>query len=139
RIIPWRVRGVVGQPESNPDPGIAPGLREVEEQSAAVRDGRVARTMVSGGIRSGAGSRDGGVAGSAGVGRSLRPVTAGETRHVPVMLEEVLLGLDVQPGGRYVDCTLGGGGHCEAILERSQPGGTVVGIDADPAANERSS
>ena len=53
------------------------------------------------------------------------------------MLREVLDALDVQPGGRYVDCTLGGGGHAEAILERAQPGGTLLGIDADPAAIER--
>lgn len=58
-------------------------------------------------------------------------------RHIPVMLDEVLSALDVQPGGRYVDCTLGGAGHAEAILERSQPGGTIVGIDADPAAVRR--
>ncbi len=57
--------------------------------------------------------------------------------HVPVMMREVLDALDVQPGGRYVDCTLGGAGHAEAILERSQPGGTLVGIDADAAAIER--
>src|SRR5207249_3273650 len=118
---------------------IAPGLRELEEQSAAVRDGRVARTMVSGGIRGGAGTRGGGIAGGAGVGGSLRPVMTGGTRHTPAMVDEVIAGLYVQPGGRYVDCTLGGGGHSEAILERSQPGGTLVGIDADLAAIERSS
>jgi 16S rRNA (cytosine1402-N4)-methyltransferase len=55
------------------------------------------------------------------------------------MLDEVLAALNVQPGGRYIDCTLGGGGHAEAILERAQPGGTLVGIDADAAAIERSS
>jgi 16S rRNA (cytosine1402-N4)-methyltransferase len=59
------------------------------------------------------------------------------TRHVAVMLDEVLNALDVRPGGRYVDCTLGGAGHAEAILERSQPGGTLLGIDADAAAIER--
>lgn len=57
--------------------------------------------------------------------------------HIPVMLAEVLNALDVQPGGRYVDCTLGGAGHAEAILERAQPGGTLLGIDADAAAIER--
>lgn len=56
------------------------------------------------------------------------------TAHVPVMLDEVLAALDVQPGGRYVDCTLGGAGHAEAILERAQPGGALLGIDANPAA-----
>ncbi len=59
------------------------------------------------------------------------------TVHVPVMLAEVLDALAVRPGGRYVDCTIGGAGHAEAILERSQPGGTLLGIDADPAAVER--
>jgi 16S rRNA (cytosine1402-N4)-methyltransferase len=58
------------------------------------------------------------------------------TAHVPVMLQEVLEALDVRPGGRYVDCTLGGGGHAEAILERAQPGGTLLGIDANPMAIE---
>ncbi|MBU0492972.1 MAG: 16S rRNA (cytosine(1402)-N(4))-methyltransferase RsmH, partial [Chloroflexi bacterium] len=42
--------------------------------------------------------------------------------------------LAVQPGGRYIDCTLGGGGHAAAILERSSPGGQLLGIDADPEA-----
>lgn len=59
------------------------------------------------------------------------------TVHVPVMLEETMNALDVQPGGRYVDCTLGGGGHSEAMLERAQPGGTLVAIDANPEALAR--
>ncbi len=54
--------------------------------------------------------------------------------HTPVMLDEVLSALAVQPGGRYVDCTVGGGGHAEAILEASSPGGVLLGIDADPRA-----
>jgi 16S rRNA (cytosine1402-N4)-methyltransferase len=60
-----------------------------------------------------------------------------ETAHVPVMVPEVLAALDVRPGGRYVDCTLGGGGHSEAILEASQPGGTLLALDADADAIER--
>lgn len=59
------------------------------------------------------------------------------TAHVPVMLKEVLAAIDVQPGGRYVDCTLGGAGHAEAIIERAQPGGTLLGIDASADAIER--
>ncbi len=59
------------------------------------------------------------------------------TIHLPVMMAEVLAALDVRPGGRYVDCTLGGAGHAEGILERAQPGGTLLGIDADAAAIER--
>lgn len=58
------------------------------------------------------------------------------TAHVPVMLDETLAALDVQPGGRYVDCTLGGAGHAEQILERAQPGGSLLGIDASPGAIE---
>jgi 16S rRNA (cytosine1402-N4)-methyltransferase len=50
------------------------------------------------------------------------------------MVEEVLQALAVQPGGRYVDCTVGGGGHAEAILEAASPGGLLLGIDADPTA-----
>ena len=54
--------------------------------------------------------------------------------HIPVLAEEVVEALDVSPGGRYIDCTLGGGGHSAAILARCQPGGTLLGIDADPEA-----
>jgi 16S rRNA (cytosine1402-N4)-methyltransferase len=53
------------------------------------------------------------------------------------MLREVIAGLNVQPGGRYVDCTVNGGGHTEAILFASAPGGSVLGIDADASAIER--
>ncbi|MFH0847194.1 MAG: 16S rRNA (cytosine(1402)-N(4))-methyltransferase RsmH [Chloroflexota bacterium] len=54
--------------------------------------------------------------------------------HVPVLLEETIQALAVQPGGRYIDATLGGGGHAALILERSVPGGQLLGIDADPEA-----
>jgi 16S rRNA (cytosine1402-N4)-methyltransferase len=54
--------------------------------------------------------------------------------HTPVLVEEVIKALNVQPGGRYIDGTVGGGGHARAILEHSQPGGQLLGIDADPAA-----
>ncbi len=58
------------------------------------------------------------------------------TEHKPVLLQETVRALAVQPGGRYVDCTLGGGGHALSILEHSYPGGQLLGIDADPAAIE---
>jgi len=51
--------------------------------------------------------------------------------HQPVLLKEVLEYLDVQPGKKYVDATVGGGGHTAAILRR---GGVVLGIDTDPEA-----
>jgi 16S rRNA (cytosine1402-N4)-methyltransferase len=60
-----------------------------------------------------------------------------QTGHIPVMLEEVLKFLQPKAGGHYVDGTLGGGGHAEAILERSAPGGRVLGIDSDAQALAR--
>ena len=56
------------------------------------------------------------------------------TQHVPVMPEQVLAALAVEPGARYLDGTLGGGGHTALLLER---GARVLGLDADPAALAR--
>jgi len=53
---------------------------------------------------------------------------------VPVLLREVLDGLAVRPGGRYVDGTLGLGGHAAAVLDASAPDGRLLGIDQDPDA-----
>lgn len=58
--------------------------------------------------------------------------------HIPVLPEETIQALAVSPGGRYIDCTLGGGGHALSIMEHSAPGGQLLGLDADPAAVERS-
>ncbi|MET0214966.1 MAG: 16S rRNA (cytosine(1402)-N(4))-methyltransferase RsmH, partial [Vicinamibacterales bacterium] len=52
--------------------------------------------------------------------------------HRPIMVDEVLRCLQPVPGDVAVDCTLGGGGHAQAILERVQPGGRLVGLDIDP-------
>jgi len=60
-----------------------------------------------------------------------------QTIHIPVMLEEVLKYLQPRAGGQYVDGTIGGGGHTEAILEQSAPGGRVLGIDSDAQALAR--
>lgn len=51
--------------------------------------------------------------------------------HEPVMLRESLAALNVRPGGRYVDCTVNGGGHAAAILDAASPGGSLLGIDED--------
>src|SRR5438094_7215434 len=52
--------------------------------------------------------------------------------HRPIMVGEVLACLRPAPGELAVDCTLGGGGHARAILERLQPGGRLIGLDMDP-------
>jgi 16S rRNA (cytosine1402-N4)-methyltransferase len=52
--------------------------------------------------------------------------------HIPVLLDEVLRGLNLHPGQRYIDGTLGAGGHAEAILQAIAPDGQVLGLDADP-------
>lgn len=54
--------------------------------------------------------------------------------HQPVLLAEVIAGLDVRPGGAYIDATIGLAGHAMAILETSAPTGRLLGIDADPFA-----
>lgn len=52
--------------------------------------------------------------------------------HLPIMVDEVLRCLRPTAGDAAVDCTLGGGGHARAILERVQPGGRLIGLDVDP-------
>ncbi|MEO5742941.1 MAG: 16S rRNA (cytosine(1402)-N(4))-methyltransferase RsmH [Vicinamibacterales bacterium] len=52
--------------------------------------------------------------------------------HVPIMEREVLSCLRPKAGEVAVDCTLGWGGHAQAILECVRPGGRVIGIDVDP-------
>ncbi len=64
-----------------------------------------------------------------------RVIASGKTpagTHRPIMVAEVLDCLRPRPGEVAVDCTLGGGGHARAILERIQPGGKLIGLDVDP-------
>jgi 16S rRNA (cytosine1402-N4)-methyltransferase len=51
--------------------------------------------------------------------------------HRPIMVKEVLRCLRPRAGDVAVDCTLGGGGHAQAILDRVQPGGRLIGLDVD--------
>src|SRR5436190_3241954 len=57
--------------------------------------------------------------------------------HQAVLLNEVLSYLDPQPGRRYVDATFGAGGHTQALLERTAPGGAVLALDLDETALEQ--
>ena len=54
--------------------------------------------------------------------------------HESVLADEVVQFLAPRPGGRYVDGTVGGGGHAERILEASAPDAVLLGLDRDPAA-----
>ena len=54
--------------------------------------------------------------------------------HIPVLLDEVLVGLQVHDGGCYVDATFGRGGHTAAILERVGARGRVIALDRDAQA-----
>ena len=61
-------------------------------------------------------------------------VTRSLPTHIPVMVNEAIEGLQPQPGGCFVDCTVGLGGHAQAVLERILPSGRLLGIDADSEA-----
>ncbi len=52
-------------------------------------------------------------------------------RHIPVLLNEVVEALRLKSNANIVDCTLGDGGHSEAILEKTGPDGKLMGMDAD--------
>ena len=56
--------------------------------------------------------------------------------HVPVMLHQVIAGLEIDPSGVYVDCTFGGGGHSEAILTKLNAKGKLIAFDQDEDAKK---
>jgi 16S rRNA (cytosine1402-N4)-methyltransferase len=60
------------------------------------------------------------------------------TYHTPVLVDAVVAALQPQPGGSYIDGTVGGGGHAAALLQHSHPDGRLLGIDADPQALQAS-
>ena len=57
-----------------------------------------------------------------------------ETPHQPVLYQEIIHALQPHAGGRYVDGTLGAGGHARGIMEASAPDGQLLGLDVDPQA-----
>lgn len=62
-------------------------------------------------------------------------VASGKTpagMHRPILVDEILETLQLKPGMRVVDCTLGYGGHSQRILERITPGGMLLALDVDP-------
>jgi 16S rRNA (cytosine1402-N4)-methyltransferase len=63
-------------------------------------------------------------------------IITAEAYHVPVLLEESISGLAIQPGGTYVDVTFGGGGHSREILQRLGAGGHLYSFDQDADAEK---
>lgn len=59
-----------------------------------------------------------------------------ETYHIPVLLNDAVKGLNIQPDGVYVDVTFGGGGHSREILKHLGPKGRLFGFDQDEAAEK---
>ena len=59
-----------------------------------------------------------------------------EFSHVPVLFHETVDSLRVRPGGIYVDCTAGGGGHSRAVADKLSGTGRLIAIDRDPDAVE---
>ena len=59
-----------------------------------------------------------------------------EFKHKPVLLEECIQGLNINPDGIYVDGTLGGAGHSLEIVKKLSPKGMLIGIDRDIEALE---
>lgn len=60
----------------------------------------------------------------------------GSTPHLPVLYQEIIHALNPHSPGRYVDATVGAGGHAWGILQACAPGGSLLGLDLDPQALE---
>ena len=63
-------------------------------------------------------------------------LTNQQAYHTPVLLNEVIEGLKIEPTGIYVDCTFGGGGHSKAIAEKLSATGKLVAFDQDDDARK---
>ena len=92
---------------------------------AGGRPGRIFTAPGTGSASSCSGGRHGPVRHTTGIHVS---------EHVPVMLDEVAEAVAPRPGGRYVDCTFGRGGHTRAVLDRIGSEGRVLAMDRDPQA-----
>lgn len=69
----------------------------------------------------------------------MKKETKGASHHVPVLLGPAIEGLNLKPGGWYIDGTFGRGGHSSAILENLGADGRLLAIDRDPEAIEAAS
>jgi 16S rRNA (cytosine1402-N4)-methyltransferase len=63
-----------------------------------------------------------------------KPLGDGDLPHQPVLYHEIIHALCPKSPGRFVDATLGAGGHAFGILEKSSPSGMLLGLDVDPKA-----
>ena len=66
--------------------------------------------------------------------KDIQSITTAQGYHVPVLLDESVSGLDIKPGGIYVDVTFGGGGHSREILRRLPEGAHLYSFDQDADA-----
>ncbi len=66
--------------------------------------------------------------------RDARRETRNRKPHLPVLLDEVIHALALKPDGKYIDGTLGAGGHAEAVLNATAPNGKLLALDGDPDA-----
>lgn len=62
------------------------------------------------------------------------PSDQAEPAHIPVLFQVILSALAPQPGGRFIDATVGAGGHAAGLLAATAPDGRLLGLDRDPAA-----
>lgn len=63
-----------------------------------------------------------------------QPINQSTNYHIPVLFNETIEGLNIQPAGTYVDCTFGGGGHSGAILKKLNSEGRLIVFDQDEDA-----
>ena len=57
-----------------------------------------------------------------------------EYKHISIMIDEILSGLNIKPDGIYLDCTIGGAGHSLQIIKKLNDKGLLIGIDKDKEA-----